>query len=94
MKPEASRLWLASLGFALYLGVPVHGVLLPPAEAAMASSPGGGPGGIAKAEGDDESGSGESGSDESGSGESDSDESDSGDSSGDGDEGSSEDDSD
>jgi hypothetical protein len=85
MKPEKLRLLLASFGFALYLGVPMHGVLLPSADAAIASSPWGRPGGTVKAEeGSDDSSSDDSGSDDSGSD----------DSSGGGGEGSSEDDSD
>lgn len=79
MKAEAWRLLAASFGFALYLGVPVQGVLLPTADAAIVSSPAGAPGKTAMEEGDDQSGSDDSGSD---------------DSSGDEDEGSSEDDSD
>jgi hypothetical protein len=85
MKPDKLRLLVATFGFALYFGVPVHGVLLPSADAAIASSPWSRPGGTVKAEeGSDDSSSDDSSSDDSGSD----------DSSGGGGEGSSEDDSD
>jgi hypothetical protein len=88
MKSDKLRLLVATFGFALYFGVPVHGVLLPSADAAIASSPWGRPGGTVKAEeGSDDSSSDDSGSDDSGSDDSGSDDSSGG-------EGSSEDDSD
>lgn len=72
MRPEALRLFVAVFGFALYFGVPVHGLVLPPAEAAITSFAGG-PGGVAKEEGDDDSGEDDSGDDGQDSSEDDSD---------------------
>jgi hypothetical protein len=72
MRPEALRLLVASFGFALYLGVPVHAVMLRPAEAAIASFSASGPGGIAREEGEDDTGD-DSGDDGQGSSEDDSD---------------------
>jgi len=62
MRAEALRLLGMSFAFALYLGLPVHGLLLPAAEAAITSSLGHGPQGTVRAE-DDE---GDTGSDDSG----------------------------